>query len=140
MRRTKAKRRKLSPADRLLRRVGWRRALHHSRAAADDLAHLHFEREIAAFGKSLWRRTSPEREARRHREAIAAAVLHLGHRFGKTGKHHGHCERLRTAVILARVEHPSVVKRTDVVHQRSVTRADRLPRTSLDRAELEPAC
>ena len=139
----RANRRKLSPAD----RVYWAaddsarpRTLHHCSAAADHLAHLDFESQAAALGKALRRRAISERQARRHREPVAAAVLHLGHGFGKAGEHHAHCERLRSAVILAGVEHPPVVERTGIIHERGIAWADRLTGTSLEGAELEPAC
>src|SRR5207248_11572597 len=96
MLRTRVKRRKSSPADGLLRRVGRRTLEARRRAAADDLAHLHLEREVAV-GEALRRGSGPESKTGRHGETIDAAFLHLGHRLGKSGKHHAHRERLRTA-------------------------------------------
>src|SRR5438067_5988833 len=113
MLRTKVKRRKSSPADCLLRRVGRRTLEARRRAAANDLAHLHLEREVAA-GEALRRGSGPESEAGRHGETIDAAFLHFGHRLGEAGKHHAHCERLRTALFLTGLDH-FVVHTEDII-------------------------
>ena len=93
--------------DGLLRRVGRSpRLLHHRRAAADDLAHLHLEGEVAGLGEALRRRTVPEGQARRHGEAVDGRLPASWSSPRRSRGRPVHGERLRAAVVLAGVERP----------------------------------
>src|SRR5690348_3840464 len=113
--------------------------LKQRRAAARDLLDANLERKRAVPGEARWRRAVPERQLLRHREAILAAVLHLGHRLGEAREDLIHRERLGAAVGFAAVENGAVVGGQDIVHQGRVVACNEIALAGMDGSELKPA-